>query len=131
MHSKVKVLVYCLAFSFMLMLLNGGCSKANETVTRRSPEERPAKVPKQAVWVGGADGGVYVIVTKPIDSAPDDYHAQIFHENGQPWYKGSIVLTPQGSKPLILQDEAQFTGWDGDTLYLSDGRYLKSIEPVK
>jgi hypothetical protein len=130
MHCKFTYLAYCLPFLLILSLANG-CSNKNESVMSRSPEEMPANVPKDAVWVGGADGGVYVSVTKPVDTAPDIYRAHIFHENGESWYQGEIVLTPQGSKPLILHDENQFSGWDGDTLYLSDGRYLKSKEPVK
>jgi hypothetical protein len=130
MHRKFSRWVYFLAFSLVFALVNG-CSNKDESVSSRSPEEKPAKVHEEAVWVGGADGGVYVLVTKPTDAAFDIYQAQIFYENGELWYQGALALTPQGNKPLDLQDKKQFSSWDGDTLHLSDGRYLKSNEPVK
>lgn len=129
MYRKFRCLALCLVFSLIFPFVNG-CSEKADSAANRSPEDRPASVDKEAVWVGGADGGVYVLVTKLAGAAPDTYQARIYHANGDPWYQGALVLNPQGSKPLDLQDSKQYSGWDGDTLHLSDGRYLKSKEPV-
>lgn len=130
MRSQFRWVLYCLALCFHLAFI--GCSAKDSAPGQSdSPGKRPENVHQDAVWVGGADGGVYVLVTKPSSAPSDTYSAHIFHENGESWYQGVLVLRPDASNPLDLENKNQFSGWDGDKLYLSDGRYLTSGEPEK
>lgn len=92
---------------------------------------RPANVPKAAAWVGGPDGGAYVWLAP----APRDKHGvvrgKIFHENGDPWFEGAFRLEQPSSRGDLTRLGA-FEGWDGERLYLSDGRSLKALsEPTR
>ena len=85
---------------------------------------RPRAVPKTALWLGGPDGGAFVLV-KRAAKAPATFDAQIFHENGEVWYRGPMDLDPPGGNAPDVADRAVFSGWDGDRLILTDGRLLR------
>lgn len=86
---------------------------------------RPAGVPSQAIWSGGVDGGVFLIV-RPIEpSEPNVYAGQIYNDHsGELIYRGRLLLEPANGAPVAVTDPASYSGWDGDTLFLSDGRRL-------
>ena len=88
---------------------------------------RPPQVPREAFWLGGPDGGVFVVVQKrPQDPRPL-YQGRIFYPHGEPWYEGPLALEPSDRPDVDLRDSKVFVGWDGERLLLSDGRSLRAI----
>jgi hypothetical protein len=87
---------------------------------------KPAGVPPAAVWVGGADGGVFVLV-EPKPAARDAVMARIYADGtGAVLFAGELVLDAPGAPLPDLRDAKSFGGWDGDTLFLADGRALRA-----
>lgn len=87
---------------------------------------RPQNIPTNALWVGGPDGGVYVLVKNNSDS-PDIYDAEIYYSEGSISYKGKLVINTADSPQFNYNDINSYSAWDGDTLYLQDGRSLTIV----
>ena len=97
------------------------------TVEPAEPE-RPAAVPAEAAWVGGADGGVFVELE--TGGSGDRFTGTIYYETtGEVWYRGAFRLDPAGSGAVPLDDPTQWNAWDGESLYLMDGRRLVAESP--
>ncbi len=90
--------------------------------------ERPISIPKTSLWVGGPDGGVFVFITRPDKPDKNIYYAEIYYASSDAAYKGFMRVHPANSGDIDLNKKESFSGWDGDTLYLRDGRYLKVQE---
>lgn len=88
---------------------------------------RPASVPINALWVGGVDGGVYVVVRKLEGDGPNIYDAEIYHSVGEIDYKGKLSINSEENTEFDYTQKDSYSGWDGDTLYLRDGRQLKIV----
>jgi hypothetical protein len=90
---------------------------------------KPANIPAAAIWSGGADGGVYVVISKKEGDAPDFYQGKIYHDRtGDLLYTGPLQINDINRPMVNLMDPASYAGWDGTHLYLSDGRYLQALE---
>ncbi len=126
-----KKLLGLLRSSFLLILMTAiffGCGKA-DSVNDLKDQKRPEGLPVEAAWVGGSDGGVYVLVTKS-QNEEGIYLAKVYYENGELWYSGRMALIPKSKKAFNSIDEKVLTGWDGETLFLTQGRMLKAIDPI-
>lgn len=99
---------------------------AETTLAERS---RPAAVVADAVWVGGADGGVYVSISRNTNLSAGEYQGTVYTQSGDLWYRGRFVLEPAGAPTIDPKGTVEFSGWDGDTLYLTDGRRLVARDP--
>lgn len=119
--TKTIGLLFFAVFIFALLLI--GCEAANEG---GSPE-RPKSVPHSAIWVGGADGGVFVAIRREETDPQGLYRASVYYESGELWYSGRLEMKPKGEL-LSLQDATEFLGWDGEVLYCADGRKLVAID---
>jgi hypothetical protein len=88
---------------------------------------RPFNVPPAAFWLGGPDGGVFVLL-KADESGGHTHPIQgtIFHQNGQTWFTGRFVAEPAGAT-IAVEDRAAFMGWDGERLLLTQGRALRAV----
>lgn len=99
------------------------CSQAS------SPPSRPNTVPQQAMWIGGLDGGAWVVVSKPADQPPHIYYGEIYGDQaGDKWYVGRLELQPANGPVLDMDNPETFSVWDGDNLLLKDGRVLKAMD---
>lgn len=107
----------CLAFL--------GCERQ---ASEPSPPVRPANVPVDAVWVGGMEGGVFVLIRKPEELSDDNYTGEVYYSSGDLSYKGEMKLLPPGSAAFDVTTKESFEGWDGDRLYLTGNRYLQVQE---
>ncbi|WP_324171794.1 hypothetical protein [Sulfurimonas sp.] len=88
---------------------------------------RHENIPKSAMWIGGLDGGVYIDIKKlPIDEKTI-YRATVFYESGSIDYNGTLKINLLG-KNFNYSDVNAYSGWDGDTLYLRDGRFLQVVK---
>ncbi|MCF6324921.1 MAG: hypothetical protein L3J89_11480 [Gammaproteobacteria bacterium] len=85
---------------------------------------RPDTIPEKALWVGGLDGGVYVLVQKNSKDSPAIYDAAIYYDSGDVSYQGRLVINTPDHPQFNYDDVNSYAGWDGDTLYLQDGRQL-------
>jgi hypothetical protein len=111
--------------SLVAALFMSGCHQESEPL---AAPERPGSVSPAALWVGGNEGGFFILVEQNrADQAQPAYRAEIRHANGELAYKGPVQLHPPGSyfNPS-LPDVYDF--WDGDRIYLMDGRYLSIDE---
>lgn len=99
-------------------------SRQVEVTTERPP--RPANVLPGALWVGGADGGVYVLVQKPLKTR-GRYRTQVFSSSGETVYQGLLQLSSPQLGPVAVNEVESYSAWDGDTLYLRDGRQLAAV----
>ena len=103
-----------LSIAFILFL------SACEPQSSYEPESRPSSVPEQALWIGGADGGIYLEISKTSDST---YYSKIYFDStGEIWFEGN--LTYEGNKALEITNPEIFSFWDGDSLYLVNNEKL-------
>ena len=108
------------AIALLGVVLLVGCQQSQQNVA-----EKPTGVPGDAFQVGGADGGVYVELSKVASDPPDCYRGSIFEErSGTLWFRGTLKLRPATTPPIDIHNAALFSGWDGDALLLKDGRKL-------
>jgi hypothetical protein len=97
--------------------------------SQQSVPSKPDSVPDNALWIGGADGGAWILISKPEDQADHIYHAEIYGDQaGEPWYIGLLELSNRTNTNVPLNDPEVFGIWDGDALSLKDGRIMQSIE---
>jgi hypothetical protein len=89
---------------------------------------RPPNVPQAAVWVGGPDGGVFVLFEPPpIPGAKaTTIRGKVFHSTGEVWFSGTFVPEPPGAA-VDLGRERDFLGWDGEKLLLAGNRALRAV----
>lgn len=86
---------------------------------------KPATVPEKAFWVGGLDGGVFVLVQKSEKLKKYEYFAEIYYVSGDVAYKGKMQLIPKNGGVIDYLDPESYQGWDGDTLYVEGNKQLK------
>lgn len=87
---------------------------------------RPQGIDNSALWVGGPDGGVYVLVNKNKNK-PSFYNAKIYYSEGSISYQGRLVINSPDNPLFNYNDINSYSAWDGDTLYLQDGRFLTIV----
>ena len=68
-----------IVLSILVVLTVVSCDKQYSETTLK----RPAAVPANALWVGSDDGGVYVLITKPVNSEQYVYDGTIYYDNGE------------------------------------------------
>lgn len=107
-----------------------GC-KAKRSASEAVIPARPTNVPTGAAWVGGADGGAFVVISHQATDPRHVYRGQVFHDTGSLWYSGRLSLEPPGSEPVTSVSPGLFTGWDGEALYLADGRSLTAMKAAR
>jgi hypothetical protein len=98
---------------------------------RVSPPPRPASVPSDAVWAGGASGGVFIrCLPVPGDSAL--LRCEIFNDfTGDRWARGLFRLAAGGRIDFDPADARSYGAFDGAEITLSDGRTLWAVEPPR
>ena len=113
---------FLLTLAFVLVV---GCERETSTPTEPT---RPPNIPATSIWVGGLDGGVFVFIRKAEKSGKDMYLGEIHYESGDLAYKGPMKIFPPGITDFDSTKKESYEGWDGDTLYLRNNRYLKVQE---
>ena len=112
------ILVLCIASS-------SGCTC---TLSPTVPP-KPTGVPANAFWSGGLDGGVFVRIQKKVRKYRPAYDVTIYGETtGEVLFQGPMTLSAPGElEARVLGDAAFFNGWDGERLFLMDGRSLAPL----
>ena len=86
---------------------------------------KPIVVPDKAFWVGGLDGGVFVLIEKNKNLAPNEYLGEIYYASGDIAFKGKMSISPRDSGVIDYLNPKTYQGWDGDTLYIVGNKQLK------
>ena len=107
-----------------LFLTLFGCSNSTDNV---EDNVWPDNVPNTALWVGGADGGIYLIIKKNASDNPDIYNGVIYYSSGGIDYEGKLSINNIENPSFDYKNSNSYSSWDGDTLYLRDGRELNII----
>jgi len=110
---------------FLFVLLVFIISACDTEKQKNKLPSKPDSVPESANWVGGLDGGVFVLVKKIEGLAPNEYWAEIYYVSGDQAYKGKMHIYPHGSSDFDYRDPKSYQGWDGDTLYIVGEKQLK------
>jgi len=121
LESRKSVLVGLA--SFVLISCGWGCNQA----TRLKPKTRPLRVPSDALWVGGADGGAYVRCTS--DSARDVNPCSVWNDyTGDLIESGDYRLRKEGRAATEAELVISFPDFGG-LIYLKNGLVLKRLPP--
>jgi len=99
--------VFCFFILLMSLFLSGCGDKKDEN--NINSIARPLNVPHDAMWIGGLDGGIYLNINKSENEVD---------------YKGKLKINSL-EKPFDYTNVNSYSAWDGDTLYLRDGRQLE------
>lgn len=115
------------ALAPMLALLAG---LAGMTALASGAPARPDGVPPEAIWVGGIDGGVFLLVASDPGGAAGLYRGCVFADNG-PYllYNGLLRKHRPGRIAGPLDRPETYDGWDGTRLFLADGDWLRAASP--
>ena len=104
-----------------------------EMIAEYQPENRPKTIPNSAVWRGGIDGGVYIVLPTRVEGEDSVYYAEIYGEGGGSlFYKGRLrYIYPDGeTNDPIDPTRTDINMWfDGERLYL--GRSAQYLEPLE
>ena len=104
-----------------LTLAISSCELQEATV---APPVKPAAVPEQAFWIGGHEGGVFILISK--QQGADAYFGTVYFDtSGEVWYQGEFQYT--GDAPFEVTSRSSYTGWDGDFLFLANGQRLIAV----
>jgi hypothetical protein len=99
-------------------------------VTFGPPRDRPSRVPANAVWSGGPDGGRYYLMSPA--RADGTYPLKVYNDwTGDIEFSGLVRLDKPSSSPIRVNDAKTFDVWDGSKLHLSDGRILSRVRKAK
>ena len=104
-----------------------------EYIAVHQPDKRPEGIPDNAVWRGGADGGVYVVLPTPVQGEKGIYYAEIYGDHsGTLWYKGRLKFIYSEyaiGEPIDPTRDDIIMGWDGERLHLRDtNQYLQALD---
>ncbi|VAX05742.1 hypothetical protein MNBD_GAMMA19-114 [hydrothermal vent metagenome] len=129
MKKNIKYLLY-ITLSLLLVIILSVTYVLDriEIGSALPPTPKPDNIPEKASWIGGLDGGMYVLVQKNNKDSPAIYDAEIYHSSGSASYKGKLVINAPENPQFNYNDVNSYSGWDGDTLYLQDGRYLTIVD---
>jgi len=116
LHPRLFIFRCLLLFVGLLAIL--GC---RESVGQPA---RPANVPAAAFWVGGADGGAFVLLNKPKNGKTlvKTCTGTIYTDWGYVEFSGTFDLAPADSAPLDIADTDQFDVWAGTELIVKGGK---------
>lgn len=107
-----------LRISALVFILLAACTQSVEI----SEPAKPSSVPTTAMWVGGIDGGVFVV----LNDIDQGYYGEIYHQNGDIAYKGTFTASTEDLPKASELSKIDFTGWDGERLYVQEKFSLKS-----
>lgn len=107
--------------SISLLLCISFLTACTQSVEIEEPTQ-PSSVPSTAMWVGGIDGGVFVV----LNDTDQGYYGEIYHQNGDIAYKGPFTASTEDVPKASELSKIDFTGWDGERLYIQEKFSLKS-----
>jgi len=122
MFLNIKNNFHVTIFLFITLIL-ASCNNSNNN---SEVHTRPDSIPKTALWVGGVDGGIYLEIKKDQNDKPNIYRGVIYHSSGDIDFKGKLSINSK-EPSFEYNNSESYSSWDGDILYLRDGRELTII----
>lgn len=94
----------------------------------KEPSVRPADVPLDAAWIGGADGGAYVRCS--VDSARNADHCEVWNDNNGDLVESGYYQMRGQARAATEQElkTISFPDFDGH-IELTDGIWLDRLQP--
>lgn len=96
---------------------------------------RPTSVPNEATWVGGEDGGAWVLCANADGTSSGEYECKVYAEMGALWKSGKVTLQdyhwdPKEKKaifttPKHIPESLHYYGFDGQQIFLENSQTLK------
>jgi hypothetical protein len=87
------------------------------------PKNRPANVPVDAIWAGGADGGAYIKCS--VDSVRHVDSCSVWNDfTGESTGPHDYLLVKEHR--AAMNSELQYTGAGGGSIFLQNGLVLQS-----
>ena len=116
----------------VLLMVAAGALLSCKPSPPESPP-RPAGVPSTAIWIGGVDGGEFLVFDKKPKDPKLVYDVVVYNDfSGEIEFKGKLKLSAPGEiDPSFFRDTKFFSGWDGTSLHLMDGRQLTAMTSSK
>jgi hypothetical protein len=107
--------------SVLLMIFAGtfGCSRIENAPLR------PAGVPKSAVWVGGSDGGVFIVCDSPESDVTANACTVFNDGTGDVLMSGRFVFKTKNSGVAVR--DLRYSAYDGSKILLQNGSSLVPI----
>jgi hypothetical protein len=68
------------------------CVLALTAACHQGPPARPAAVPADAIWIGGAKGGAWIRCGDLMKEPQTGYSCTTYHESGDVWTNGEYLL---------------------------------------
>lgn len=117
--------IICTVFAIFLVL-NPPEITFEEVVT--TAPSKPKSVPENAFWVGGIDGGSFILISEKVN-ADNVFSAQIYNDyTGDLEYSGMLKYLGVIKDEKLLTDPTFYQGWDGEKLHLANGEYMSMYE---
>ena len=101
-------------FVFFILILCSLNSCGQDEKTELITPVRPDPVPDKAMWIGGVDGGAWVLLSKLKDDPAGIYRAEVYGDQaGDKWYIGRLKIEPETGMPIQLDNPEIFgcLGW--------------------
>lgn len=118
MAAMIRVAL-CLIFGASVMVGLTACKHP-----RQPP--LPSGLPRDAVWVGGEDGGAFVLCR---DVSKTEVRCTTWNESGSVWMKGRFRVV--GTRPTNLGLPTAYDGVDGEHIFLANGGRLEVVAPPR
>jgi hypothetical protein len=117
---------YLVVLAMAISAVLSACQCEVQSAEPEAPP-RPSGVHGKAIWAGGIEGGDFILL---IPAKPDGtYAAKIYNDHsGDLEFNGKLRLKEASQAPIDVSDPKTYSGWDGQSLFLRDGRIL---QPVK
>jgi hypothetical protein len=89
-----------------------------------SEPDRPSRIPTDAIWAGGSDGGAWVQCGQTTKEPYAAFDCVTFHENGSVWGRGHFIHATNSAAGFVPIGapfpRINFQAYDGSIIYLTN-----------
>ena len=116
MKKSRKIFFYSLVLTILVV---AGIAIWFSTLEKWEPPVKPEKVPQDAIWAGGYDGGNFFLLRSEFS---DTSRFTIYEEhNGDIWYDGYFYCDKNDFKQIAEMDWRELiTGYNGMYVFMKD-----------
>lgn len=117
-NKKTPYISLIILSSVVFVLIITFCIWLN-TLEKWVPPAKPAKVPKEAVWAGGVDGGCFLLLQSEFS---DTSHFTIYNDfTGDTWYDGFFYCNKNDFEHISKMDWRELVEcYNGLYLFMKD-----------
>ncbi|MCP4297428.1 MAG: hypothetical protein GY786_17645 [Proteobacteria bacterium] len=121
-----KIFVIFSGMAFILMILAVlNLPEIHFEKSKITPPKKPASIPASAFWIGGIDGGNFIIV-KRNKNKKKSFFAEIYNDHsGDVEFEGILEYSGDEEISNKLNDRSIYLGWDGNKLHLVSGAFMR------